>query len=401
LVNQTSFANGRIYACITGREFAPDLPPGERRPGFVNSSGQWVFLSDLENPGSSVGAGYDIPTKYPSFLIPYSKLADGSFTIPRMDSGRLYFFIGRDAQERLKFKLVRDADLKVQFQDPSGWSGDPNQGFWQLYEWCEFTFDDAGMHCNSTVVDQFSIPNMVTLTGKQKGIQRTGELVPGSRAKIISEITSTPGYERLAISNGGWPATNTPLRLLSPAKGLEYEPEPGGPKAFDEHYLDPYIRWAWDKYRPDRGGKTLTVNFEASGSAVSYTGTVDTQDRFVFTGGPMTAAPVLFPSTADVLQCDGNLKADNDHVNGPLRARIAAALNRTTLGVRHNQPTYDTSQYYIPRTTSDITNYYAKIMHKYTTDHKAYGFAFDDVAEQAAYVEDVEPTEWKVTLTKW
>ena len=61
-------------------------------------------------------------------------------------------------------------------QFPAGWvSSDPSFGV--LHDWIEFTFNDAGMFCNTTMVDMFSIPLSVSLSSpspftKAKGLPR-------------------------------------------------------------------------------------------------------------------------------------------------------------------------------------------------------------------------------------
>jgi hypothetical protein len=74
---------------------------------------------------------------------------------------------------------------------------------------------------------------------------------------------------------------------------------------------------------------------------------------------------------------------------------LGAGFNRSTLLSNSAQPTTDPSSFY----ATDLTNHYAKAVHAATADGKAYGFAFDDVADFASYVQDTAPTGIRLTLT--
>lgn len=146
---------------------------------------------------------------------------------------------------------------------------------------------------------------------------------------------------------------------------------------------DPYIDRVWSHY----GTNDLRVTTNTG----TFTGRVQ-GDRFVFDGG---VAPFSRPSTRDVLFCDGNLAAPNDGVTGPVAAVLGAAFNRSTLLTDSDQPTTDPAAFYL----DDITNRYAGVFHDNTVDGRAYGFAFDDVAGFASYVQDHGPARFEITLT--
>ena len=95
-----------------------------------------------------------------------------TITLPKM-SGRVYFAAGA----KLPFKVVNGSAL----QFPAGWvSSDP--GFGVLHDWIEFTFNDAGMFCNTTMVDMFSMPLSIQLTGKSSQTTGTPIINPGESA---------------------------------------------------------------------------------------------------------------------------------------------------------------------------------------------------------------------------
>lgn len=135
-------------------------------------------------------------------------------------------------------------------------------------------------------------------------------------------------------------------------------------------------------------GKDLAVTTGAG----TFTGRVSGA-RFAFTG----SATVSFAkqSTRDVLFCEGNLAAPK---TGPLArspAVLGAGFNRSTLLSDPAQPTTDAASPY----SADITNRYAKASHAATQDGRAHGFAFDDVADFAAHIQDTAPTGIQLTRT--
>ena len=62
---------------------------------------------------------------------------------------------------------------------PAPWaSGDANHDI--LFDWSEFTYNDAGLWLNSSQVDMFAVPHTVTVTGAT-GTKRSGDLVANGR----------------------------------------------------------------------------------------------------------------------------------------------------------------------------------------------------------------------------
>jgi hypothetical protein len=74
---------------------------------------------------------------------------------------------------------------------------------------------------------------------------------------------------------------------------------------------------------------------------------------------------------------------------------LGAGFNRSVLRDHADQPTADRSRYY----QGAVTNWYSKAMHDSTADGRAYGFAFDDVVDQASYIQDHAPTSITLSLT--
>ena len=96
-----------------------------------------------------------------------------------------------------------------------------------------------------------------------------------------------------------------------------------------------------------------------------------------------------------MLFCDGTLAAPT---TAP-RARSPRSWAPRSTAPRSppiaDQPTTDPAEFY----KGDTAHHYAKAMHAATEDGKAYGFAFDDVAGFASYIEDGAASEITLTLT--
>ncbi|MFI2188502.1 beta-1,3-glucanase family protein [Streptomyces sioyaensis] len=343
LVNRSgAFANSSVWVYLVGNDGTRQVhvtPDGELRPVALADNG---------------------PDGFTDYAIPLAASGTTTLRLPPM-SGRIYTALGG----KLKFKAVQDGNGKAALAYPAGWvSGDPNYGV--VHDCAEFTFHAGGMYCNTTMVDMFSVPLAITLTGARQ--QTTGTLKDGARAAVFSAVRQAEGFDRLVIDD---------KRVIAPGHGLDSG-------LFAGDHLAPAIDEAWSAY----GNKDLTVTTDAG----TFTGR--TRGGTLTFTGPRT---VSFgkPSTRDVLFCDGTLAAPNDGVLGPVAAVLGAALNRSTLAGHARQPTTDPAAFYQQR----LTNHYAKAMHAATRDGKAYGFAFDDVGGFASYIEDPAPTEITLTLT--
>ncbi|MFI0775933.1 glycoside hydrolase family 64 protein [Streptomyces sp. NPDC021212] len=367
-----TLASGRAGAAQRPAGAAETLPlTVANRTGQFGNGSIWLYI--VGNAGDQqvrvtpdgtlapVALADNGPEGFADYAIPLAGNGDTKLTLPRM-SGRIYVALGA----KLKFKVVTDGAGKAALQYPAGWvSGDPN--YQVMHDCAEFTFNDAGMFCNTTMVDMFSVPLAIRLTGAKD--QSTGTLKDGARARIFSDLRAADGFKKLIVGDD--------LRVIAPGHGM-------GAGLFAQDYFAPYIDQVWDTY----GSKDLKVTTNAG----TFTGRVS-GGRLSFTG----PASVAFakPSTKDVLFCDGALAAPNDGTTGPVAAILGAGFNRTTLHDTAAQPTTDPAAFY----GEGVTHHYAKAMHAATADGKAYGFAFDDVADFASYIQDTAPTGITLTLT--
>ncbi|WP_369077131.1 glycoside hydrolase family 64 protein [Symbioplanes lichenis] len=332
--------------------------------GYVTESGTFTPWTGGANP--------PVPAPDVSIDGPANG-ASKTIEVPKGLSGRMYMSFG----DKLDFKLAQDGGL-VQ---PAPWAaGDANSDI--LFDWSEFTYNDAGVFLNSSQVDMFGVPHAVSVTGSDGTTARTGELKPGGRNAVIDAMKADADFSSLIQTR----ADGTVLRVLSPGKGAD-----GG--SFDPDYLAGYIDQAWAAY----AGTDLTVKPFAdqpdkifkgrtSGDAMNFTDSTGAQ-----------VATFTKPSTANVWGCDGALGAPNDLVVGPIARSLCAALQRTTLGTQAVEPSTDPATFY----RNEPTNEYAKAIHENMVDGKAYAFAFDDVANQESLVHNGDPTSIGITLTSF
>ncbi len=345
VVNHTNrYTNAQIWVYIVGT----NLSTGQQ--SYVRSDGALVAVSSSLN-GSDGYADLSIPL-----------VADGDthLTLPNM-SGRIYFSIS----DKLKFRVVTDGNGKPALQYPAGWvTSDPSYNV--LHDCMEFTFNGSGMFCNTTMVDMFSIPLAINLSGASN--QTTGTLKSGGRDAIFSGIAAQSGFSSLVIGNK--------LRVIAPGHGIEAG-------LFSSTYYDSYVNQVWSTY--------ANQNLNVTINSTTYTGRVS-GSTMNFSGG---VASFGKPSTKDIFYCNGALSAPNDGLTGPVAAVLGAAYNRSTLAANPNQPVTSSSQYY----QQAITNHYSRVIHANTVDGKAYGFPFDDVNSYASYIQDTSPGAMTLTLT--
>ncbi|MGW1208207.1 beta-1,3-glucanase family protein [Streptomyces sp. NPDC002499] len=340
--NSGSFDNASVHLYVVGNLGGRQVrltPEGEAVPIAVSDNGADGFTD---------------------YAIPLAGSGSTTLSLPYM-SGRIYVALG----QKLKFKAVTDGNGAAALQYPAGWvESDPN--YQVLHDCAEFTHNADGMFCNTTMVDMFSVPMSIRLTGDKD--QTTGTLRAGGRAAAFAAVKQIEEFAPLIVDD---------TRIIAPGHGLDAG-------IFAKDYFAPYIDEVWSTYT----GKDLKVTTNAG----TFTGRVR-GDRLTFDG----PASVSFarPTTRDVLFCDGNLAAPNDGTTGPVAAVLGAGFNRSTLLSSSDQPTTDPAAFY----QGDLTNHYAKAIHAATEDGKAYGFAFDDVADFASYIQDTAPTGFTLTLS--
>ncbi|MGN9809273.1 beta-1,3-glucanase family protein [Micromonospora sp. BQ11] len=346
VTNSTGRAEA-VHLYVIGIQLATD------RLGYVNQAGTFIPWSGGQNP----------PAPAPDASIP-GPTTGGTTTIrfPRGFSGRVYFSFG----EKLRFFLTPDGLVQ-----PAPWApGDANRDI--LFDWSEFTYNDAGLWLNSSQVDMFAVPHAVSVTGANGVTTRTGDVVSNGRNAIIDGIRSQPGWANTVYTR----SDGTVLRVLAPGKAA-------GAGLLSSTYLDSYIASAWNAYTT----RTLTVVPFANQPTIRYYGRTSGNVMTFTNGAGQVVASFNRPSSASVWGCDGDLPAPNDQVVGPISRTLCAALNRGTLGSIDTQPSTNPAEFY----RNSPTNHYARVIHANMVDGRAYAFAFDDVGAFESLVHDGDP----------
>ncbi len=354
-VQNSSGRGEAVYLYVIGVQLSSG------RLGYVNQGGTFTAWSGGQNP----------PSPAPDVAINAAGNG-GSTTInfPRGFSGRVYFSFG----SKLKFFLTPDGLVQ-----PAPWAGgDANRDI--LFDWSEFTYNDAGLWLNSSQVDMFAIPHAVTVTGASGATKRTGDVVANGRDNIINTIRNTPGWANSVYTR----SDGTVLRVLAPGKAA-------GAGLMSATYLDPYIASAWNAYV----NKTLTVIPFGDQPNTRYFGRTSGNVMTFTNSSGAQVASFNRPSSASVWGCDGDLPAPNDLVVGPISRTLCAALNRGTLGTIDTQPSLNAADFY----KSNPTNVYGRVIHQNMVDGKAYAFAFDDVGAFESLVHDGDPRAAGIVLS--
>lgn len=207
-------------------------------------------------------------------------------------------------------------------------------------------------HGNTTQVDAFCIPISIEMAGRKAGITKT-------KAEIEMAFRATAPAEFQPCLKGDW--------ILSPCRaGFDNQ----GPNA---HYFDNYINEVWAMYATER--KT------PSGRWIGKVVGAGLQFRPASGQGETLFCPRK-PTTQDAFLGTGVL-AQNP--------RFCAAINRHVLADPADWNTPDKFYRQAP------FNFYAQFMHTISSQNKAYGFCYDDVADQSSFFSATGP-EVVVTL---
>ena len=350
-----------VYAYISGAD-------ASGWPGFVTADGQF---HKLPNPSATV-------TPIDDYSIRLSPSGGAATTVPLSSyviSGRVWFSTSN------KIQFFVNPGSPPGLVQPGLTSSDPN---WQTnWTFCEFTYNSANLYANISYVDMVASPISMQTTGSS-GTQNVSPLPAGALGSIASGLIAQHAadgapWDQLVATDG---SGNT-LRVLSPTHS---------PTGFGS-YWNSYVNNVWNHY----ASTGLTINTQSMGA---FTGTVS-NGVLTFAGLNDDGVPFTQPSAADIFSCNsGPLYNSGSDVRGAVAARLAAALNRSTLLASggNNQPDGVTpGQYYQDATT----NHYARLVHQYAT--VGYAFPYDDVGPTGSapvdgHLQDAAPTSWTVTV---
>ncbi len=210
-----------------------------------------------------------------------------------------------------------------------------------LWDFIEYASENpTTWHGNTTQVDGFCIPITIEMGRHKVGIE-------ADRQKMFADFAKDAPEPFKALLIGDW-------RIVAPGYGGFGR---GGPNA---DYFDKYIDDVWAMYaeqKPTPSGQ--------------YIGKV-VDGALIFT--PVKGGAELIckskPSTPDAFMGTGVLATN---------APFCAAINRHVLA--------DPADWKRPETfyQTEPYNWYSKFLHDRAINRKAYGFCYDDYADQAAF----------------
>ncbi len=223
-----------------------------------------------------------------------------------------------------------------------------------VWDFIEYNFAKGSWYGNTTQVDAFCIPMTIELGSKKFGITE-----PRSRLFEAFRNECPPEFKD-CVKDDKW--------ILSPCRaGFGYM----RPHA---HYFDKYVDEVWAQYAQEK--KTPSGKFvgKVVGQTLTFTPVVGGKEKpLVCTRKPTTQE--IFLGTGVLGQNPAFCAAFNRHVAAdPADWR-------------------DASKFY----AQEPSNWYSKFLHEHSIDKKAYGFCYDDYADQAAYFSGKGP-ELVVTL---
>ncbi|MFI6678358.1 glycoside hydrolase family 64 protein [Kribbella sp. NPDC050470] len=315
-------------------------------------------------------AGGNPPTPAPDASI--AGPANGQSLTIRMPkfSGRVYFSYG----QKLVFKLTTGGLVQPAVQNPS----DPNRNI--LFNWSEYTLNDAGLWINSTQVDMFSAPYAVGVQLANGTDKYTGHLKPGGYNRVLNALRGQPGGWANLVQTA---PDGSVLRALSPLYGVETG-------ALPANAMDDYVNRVWSKY----SSETLTVTPFGDQPSIKYFGRVSGNAMNFTNSSGAVVTSFQKPDSASIFGCFKLLDAPNDQIRGPISRTLCAGYNRSTLLTNPNQPDPNNAGFYL----DGVTNHYARHIHAQMADGKAYAFAFDDVGAHESLVHDGNPQQAYLTF---
>jgi hypothetical protein len=215
---------------------------------------------------------------------------------------------------------------------------DDRESYWDFIEYA--SENSEAWHGNTTQVDAFCIPITIAMGDNRVGITE-------SRKALFEQFRRQAPAPFKSCLHGDW-------WILSPCRA-DFRAD--GPNA---HYFDTYINDAWAMYARERKSPSGKWIGRVVDGALTFTP--------VGEGKPVSCASK--PTTQDVFMGTGVLAVN---------PQFCAAINRHVLADPADWR--NASAFY----KAEPCNWYAKFFHEHSVRNLAYGFCYDDVAEQAAF----------------
>jgi hypothetical protein len=379
--NTSTFADNELYVAIVGIDYTTG------NHVWVNAKTSQVLpmsssYNTITGPtiGGNTGPGQN--SKYANCFTKLSEIPNKTFTLPQIAGCRVFIAKG----QQLYFYFFGASGAPSGYTSPNPLNvTDPNQGI--LYEIIELTNNQYGFFGNPSRVDSYKYPMGLELFGANGYQKRVGELK--KHADIVAAFKANVPSQFQGCVND---ATG---EITAPSKTPAFADGTGGTTVGSQaNYLKPYIDAIWNKY------KNEDLIFYAGDAGVFKGRVIGEQLEMVGQSGGFvgrTGRVQYRPSTQEALEGKGVL--DRRLVDGDLdlviQAQLTAAINRHVVNVTTTNPGqqnwYDASKFY----QVNPTNHYSKFWHLtgISVDNLAYGFAYDDVADQSPSLHTTQPTK--------
>ncbi|HLX61500.1 MAG TPA: beta-1,3-glucanase family protein [Planctomycetota bacterium] len=226
-------------------------------------------------------------------------------------------------------------------------------------DFIEFTHGGAGWFGNTTLVDEFVIPLTIELFNADGKSRKVGIVEP--RSALFAAFKKEAPAEFQDCVKGT-------QRIVSPCRATFDKGKTNG------KYFDKYIDEVWDKFATEAktpGGWTGKV---VNGALIFTDPSGKTSKGTTCSRKPTTQEAFL-----------------GSGVLGGL-PQICAAINRHVLAEPEN---WNNPAKFYPEAPA---NFYAKFWHAHSIDSKAYGFCYDDVAQQDTLVHFPKPIKLVITI---
>jgi|EP00670_Eutreptiella_braarudii_P013741 hypothetical protein len=351
----------QIYFAVIGRN------PKTQAFSYLKSDGTMIACALGDN--GKLHKGGQAYTNY------FWTLAESkTLRLPKMDSGRIFVSV----HSPMYIQINVDVNGHIGFTGPNMMNPtDPNLDVY--FDWYEFTYNNLGLWINTTQVDQFCIPMTVECIGEGKRFHKKVGLTE-SRDTIFKAFANEVPVEFHGL-------VQLPYRISAPCKCKDFNVQLQGKYC---HYMDRYVDGMWTYLR------THTITIDMWENTRRFCGKVIDGDVLEFTEvdyhNPAYVGGTFYvrgkPNTQEVFEGSGHLATGNT-TELAIQAQVCAALNRHVMddGTKWHDP----SAFYPSAGSSLQANYYAKFWHAHSIGGKAYGFAYDDVAEQSSTIHTTEP----------
>ncbi len=362
-----AFASSQIYVAITGmdattRQFVHIEPNGTEVP---------MKLSDNTAPNHLTKNGID----YSNYFFTLDQVATGWNVPYNLTGARLWVGLGSP----LYFRVNTDATNHIGYTQPNlGNATDPNIDLY--WDHIEFATVNDGINANTTQVDQFGIPLLITLKANGMPDQTVG--INESRSALLAAYKdSVPSAFQPLLT------AQAPYRVLAPKHGIFSQSN-------NPTYFESYINEVWTHF------KTTTWTFK--NILGTFSGRVNPATNVLnLTRDGVPNGPtyhVQKPKTWEIFAAAGNM-ATGDAVELAVEEQIVAGITRH---VALDNPAINLAPF--EQSVVDTfykaspANYYAQFWHEHSVRSLAYGFDYDDVYGQNSSVAASRSASPQLTL---